>query len=157
MPSDRPLVFDDLAELRYTESVLAESMRLFPPAWAIGRLAKEEHRFNGYVVPPKALVLVSPFVMHHDPRFWDDPESFKPERWLTQSVKEATQRFVYFPFGGGIRRCIGESFAWTEGVLLLGTIARHWKFRLVPEQKVGMRPVITLRPKFGMKVQIHRR
>jgi cytochrome P450 len=157
LPSDRPLVFDDLAELRYTESVLAESMRLFPPAWAIGRLAKEEHSFNGYVVPPKALVLVSPFVMHHDPRFWDDPASFRPERWLEQSVKEATQRYVYFPFGGGIRRCIGESFAWTEGILLLATIARHWKFRLVPEQKIGLRPVITLRPKFGMKMQIQSR
>jgi cytochrome P450 len=149
--------FEDLPHLGYTEAVLAESMRLFPPAWAIGRLAREEHEFNGFKVPPKALVLISPFVMHRDTRFWKDPDQFKPERWLEQSVKEAGQRYIYFPFGGGIRRCIGEAFAWAEGTILLATLARKWKLRLDSRQTVGLKPVITLRPKHGMKMQIHER
>jgi cytochrome P450 len=153
----RTPVFEDLARLPYTESVITESMRLFPPAWAIGRLAKEKHEFRGYSIPPNALVLVSPYVTHRDPRYWTDHELFKPERWGAQTVKEATQRFIYFPFGGGVRRCIGESFAWTEAILLLATIAQNWKLRLEPEQPIGLRPVITLRPKFGMKMQLHKR
>ena len=81
-------------------------------------------------------------------------EKVHPERWLETSVKEAGQRFHYFPFGGGIRRCIGESFAWTEGVLLLATLARKWKFELVPDQKIGLQPMITLRPKHGMRMKV---
>jgi cytochrome P450 len=92
--------------------------------------------------------------MHRDARFWPDPDKFIPERWLSQSVKEASQRFIYFPFGGGVRRCIGESFAWTEGILLLATLASRWKMRMVPEQKVGLQPMITLRPKYGMRMQL---
>ncbi len=148
---------DDVPNLKYTESVIAESMRLFPPAWAVGRLAIEEHEFGGFNVPKGALVLVSPYVAHRDPRFWEDPGEFIPERWNTQSVKEAGQKNIYFPFGGGIRRCIGEGFAWTEGILLLATIARKWKLRLVPEQKIGLQPLITLRPKYGMKMRLSAR
>ncbi len=148
---------DDLPNLKYTESVIAESMRLFPPAWAVGRLAIEEHDFGGFSVPKGALALVSPFVAHRDPRFWDRADEFIPERWNTQSVKEAGQKNIYFPFGGGVRRCIGESFAWTEGILLLATLARKWKLQLVPEQKIGLQPLITLRPKYGMRMGIERR
>ena len=100
---------DDIPNLKYTESVLAESMRLYPPAWAIGRNVVETHEFNGFTAAPGTLILSSPFVMHRDARFWDDPLAFNPERWESQSVKEAGQRNIYFPFGGGIRRCIGES------------------------------------------------
>jgi cytochrome P450 len=146
--------FDDLPRLRYTEAVLAESMRLFPPAWTIGRLAVEAHEFGGYPIPKGSLILASQWVMHRDARFWPDPDKFIPERWLSQSVKEASQRFIYFPFGGGVRRCIGESFAWTEGILLLATLASRWKMRMVPEQKVGLQPMITLRPKYGMRMQL---
>jgi cytochrome P450 len=141
-------------DLRYTEAVLAESMRLFPPAWGVGRLAVDDHEFGGFRVPKGSLVLASQWVTHRDPRFWDDPETFRPERWFDLSVKEAGQRFQYFPFGGGIRRCIGESFAWTEGILLLATIARRWKLELMPEQKIGVQPMITLRPKFGMRMRV---
>lgn len=148
---------DDLPNLKYAEAVLAESMRLFPPAWAVGRLAIEEHEFGGYAIPKRGLVLISPYVTHRDPRFWEDAGEFIPERWETQSVKEASQRNIYFPFGGGIRRCIGESFAWTEGILLLATLARKWKLRMVPEQKVALQPMITLRPKHGMRMEIHKR
>jgi cytochrome P450 len=80
-----------------------------------------------------------------------------PERWEKQSVKEASNKYIYFPFGGGIRRCIGEGFAWTEGVLLLATLAQKWKLRLVPEQKIALRPLMTLRPKYGMKMKIEKR
>jgi cytochrome P450 len=149
--------FADLPALKYTEAVVAESMRLYPPAWVVGRLATEEHEFNGYKVSPGSLVLVSEYVMHRDPRFWEDAEDFKPERWEQQSVKEASQKNIYFPFGGGVRRCIGEQFAWTEGILLLATLARKWKLRLDPQQKIGLKPQITLRPKFGMRMKIEQR
>jgi cytochrome P450 len=111
---DDPPSFDNLRELKYTESVFAESMRLYPPAWAIGRHSLEDHNFGGYEVPKGSLVLASPFVMHRDKRFWDDPDEFRPERWKEQGVKEAGQRFIYFPFSRGVRSCIGEGFAWTE-------------------------------------------
>ena len=155
--SARLSTIDDIPNLKYTESVLAESMRLFPPAWAIGRLAIEEHEFGGFPVPKGALVLVSPYVAGRDPRFWQNADDFVPERWQSQSVKEASQKNIYFPFGGGVRRCIGESFAWTEGVLLLATLARKWKFGLMPEQKIGLQPLITLRPKYGMRMRVESR
>ncbi|HTH37861.1 MAG TPA: cytochrome P450, partial [Pyrinomonadaceae bacterium] len=145
--------FDDISQLKYTEAVLAESMRLYPPAWAIGRLSLEEHNLGGYRLPEKSLVLLSPYITHRDPRFWNEPGHFIPERWETHSVKEASQMYTYFPFGGGARRCIGEGFAWTEGVLLLAALAQKWKLRLIADQKIGMSAMITLRPKFGMKMQ----
>ena len=148
--------FEDIPRLPYTEAALAESMRLFPPAWTIGRLSIEPHEFGGYQIPKGSLILASQYVMHRDPRYWPDAEKFLPERWLSQSVKEATQQFTYFPFGGGVRRCIGESFAWTEGILLLATIASQWKMRMVPDQKVALQPMITLRPKYGMRMKIER-
>lgn len=145
--------FADIPDLKYTEAVLAESMRLYPPAWAIGRLAIEEHQFGAYNVPRGSLVLASPFITHRDTRFWENADKFIPERWERQSVKEAGQKYIYLPFGGGVRRCIGESFAWTEGVLLLATLARDWKLQLDPEQRIDVNPQITLRPKFGMKMK----
>ncbi len=151
----RTPTIDDLPNLKYTEAVLAESMRLYPPAWAIGRNVVEEHEFGGYTVEPGSLVLVSPYVLQRDGRFWEHPADFIPERWESVSVKEAGSQGIYFPFGGGVRRCIGESFAWTEGILLIATLARKWKFRLEPEQKIGLSPQITLRPKFGMRMAIH--
>jgi cytochrome P450 len=153
----RAPVMEDYARLPYTESVLAESMRLFPPAWAIGRLSTEEHEFGGYHIPKKSLVLISPFVAHQDARYWENAGEFIPERWQTQSIKEASQKYIYFPFGGGTRRCIGEQFAWTEGVLLLATLGKRWKLRLNPKQKIGLQAMITLRPKYGMKMKIEKR
>ncbi len=148
---------EDLPNLKRTECVLAESMRLFPPAWVLGRLAIEEHEFRSYKIPKGALVLASMYVLQRDARFWTDAEIFKPERWETQSIKEAGQKFIYFPFGAGVRRCVGEQFAWMEGILLLATLARKWKLSLTPEQKIGLQPMMTLRPKFGMKMRIQKR
>jgi len=148
---------DDVPNLKYTEHVLAESMRLYPPAWAVGRYALEDHELGGYKIPKGSTVLSSQYILQRDPRFWDKPSEFLPERWETQSVKEAGQSNIYFPFGGGVRRCIGESFAWAEGILLLATMARKWKISLVPGQRIAVNPQITLRPKYGMKMKIETR
>ncbi|HEV7698942.1 MAG TPA: cytochrome P450 [Pyrinomonadaceae bacterium] len=153
--SGRLPTMDDIPLLKYTEAVLAESMRLYPPAWAIGRSVVETHEIDGYELPQGAIVLMSPFVMHRDERFWNDPLEFRPERWAELSVKEAGQRNIYFPFGGGVRRCIGESFAWAEGILLIATIGSKWCLQLDPDQKIAVDPKITLRPKFGMKMRIN--
>ncbi len=148
--------FEDVAELKYTEMVLAESMRLYPPAWAIGRMSLEDFEIGGYTVPKKSLVLMSQFVMHRDPRYFAKPLDFDPMRW-TPEARESRPQFSYFPFGGGPRRCIGEGFAWMEGILLIATIAQQWQMRLVPNHPVALKPVITLRPKHGMRMSLTRR
>ncbi|MEA2174415.1 MAG: hypothetical protein QOD00_2007 [Blastocatellia bacterium] len=147
---------DDVARLKYTEMVLTEAMRLYPPAWAVGRLATRDHEIGGYVVPDGSLVLLSQYAMHHDARFFPEPERFDPQRWTTDA-REARPQFSYFPFGGGPRRCIGEGFAWMEGILLIATLAQKWRMRLVPDQRVEVRPVITLRPKHGVRMIVSHR
>ena len=152
----RQATFTDVANLRYTEMVLAESMRLFPPAWAIGRLSTTDCELGGYAVPRKSLVIVSQYVMHRDDRYYTAPLTFDPSRW-TETAREARPQFAYFPFGGGPRRCIGEGFAWMEGILLLATLGQKWKLRLVPHHPVALKPLVTLRPKHGMKMTISKR
>lgn len=148
--------FEDVARLKYTEMVLAESMRLYPPAWAIGRMALNDCEIGGYAVPKKSLVLMSQYVMHHDARYFAEPLRFDPERWLPEA-RESRPQFSYFPFGGGPRRCIGEGFAWMEGILLIACLARQWQMRLVANHPVELKPVITLRPKHGMQMIVTRR
>ncbi len=147
---------EDVPSLRYTEMVVTESMRLYPPAWAIGRLALHDFEIGGYTIPQKALVLLSPYVTQRDARFFPDPERFDPERW-TPLAREARPQFSYFPFGGGPRRCIGEGFAWMEAILLVASLARRWRMRLVPGHPVATRAVITLRPKHGMMMTLSQR
>jgi len=149
-------VFDEVARLKYTEMVLAESMRLYPPAWALGRMALNDFEIGGYVVPKNSLVLMSQYVMHRDPRYFAESSRFDPERW-TPEAREARPQFSYFPFGGGPRRCIGEGFAWMEGILLLATLAQQWKMRLSPNHPVEIKPVMTLRPKHGMRMTLTKR
>jgi cytochrome P450 len=148
---------EDYPNLKYTEQIFAESMRLYPPAWTVGRLADEDHELDGYKIAKGSLILTPMYIMHRDKRFWSNADEFKPERWETQSIKEASNKFIYFPFGGGVRRCIGEQFAWMEGVLLLATLGKRWKLKLSPTQKIALQPLITLRPKYGMKMQIEKR
>ena len=100
--------------------------------------------------------MMSQYVMHRDPRYFDEPDRFDPERWSSEA-RSSLPRFSYFPFGGGIRACIGESFAWMEGILVIATIARRWKMSLVPGHRVELDPAITLRPKYGMKMNLERR
>lgn len=147
---DRLPTFDDLPRLRYTQQIFAESMRLYPPAWAIGRMAREPLELAGYTLPAKSIVLLSPYLMHRDPRFWPNPDHFDPARWADGDFYK--RDFTYFPFGGGPRICVGERFAWMEGVLLLAVIARRWRFRLEPGHRVERKALITLRAKNGIKV-----
>lgn len=152
----RPPAFQDVAHLRYTEMVLAESMRLYPPAWAVGRLSTVDCEIAGYTVPARSLVLMSQYVMHRDERFYPNPVIFDPLRW-TPEARESRPQFSYFPFGGGPRRCIGEGFAWMEGVLLIATLAQQWRMQLVADHPVALKPLITLRPKHGMRMTLDRR
>jgi cytochrome P450 len=151
---DRPLGADDVGRLPYTRAVLAETMRLYPPAWIIGRRALAEYRIRDYVLPARTVVLMSQWIVHRDPRWWPDAESFQPERWLQGgSAADASRpKFSYFPFGAGTRVCIGEHFAWMEGVLALATIARRWRLRLVAGHRVVPQPIVTLRAKYGMRM-----
>jgi cytochrome P450 len=148
--------FDDVPRLRYVEMVLAESMRLFPPAWAMGRYARADFQLGEYVLPAKTTILISQFITHRDPRFFPDPLRFDPERF-TPEAKARRSRLTYLPFGAGVRQCIGESFAWMEGVLLLATIAQKWRLKLVPGHPVEPEPLITLRPKQGMRMHVEQR
>jgi cytochrome P450 len=147
---DRAPSVDDVPKLEYTRAVVAESMRLYPPAWTMGRRAIEPHSIGGHVIQPGALVIISQWVAHHDPRWWPEPDAFRPERWVETSGSRlpapgSRPRYAYFPFGGGSRICIGESFAWTEAILLLATIAQRWRF--APVSEPALEPRITLRPK----------
>jgi cytochrome P450 len=147
---------EDLPRLRYTEMILSESMRLYPPAWVVGRLAIKDYEVRGYVVPVGSLVLISQYVTHRDARFFTEPERFDPARW-TPEAREARPAYSYFPFGGGARRCVGEGFAWMEGVLLVAAIASRWRMRLDPEHRVETYPRITLRPRRGVRVTLESR
>jgi cytochrome P450 len=147
---------DDLASLPYTRMVLTESMRLYPPAYAIGRKTLEDYEVAGVVIPRGTLVVVSPLVTQRDARWFPDPERFDPERW-TPEAQAARPKFSYFPFGGGTRMCIGDQFAWTEGMLLLATLAQRWRAELAAGQRVAMKPMITLRPRYGMRMVVRRR
>jgi cytochrome P450 len=106
-------------------------------------------KIGGYYVPAKSIVLLSQFVVHHDERYYAEPEKFDPDRWLPEA-KAGRPKYAYFPFGGGPRLCIGEPFAWMEGILILAVIAQKWKLRLVPGHPIKTQPLITLRPKHGM-------
>jgi cytochrome P450 len=152
----RTAAFEDLPRLRWTEAVLAESMRLYPPAPMLGRRALRDVTLGGYTIPARAIVLVSPWLTHRDPRLYPDPLRFDPGRW-TPEARAARPRFAYFPFGGGARQCIGESFAWMEGTLVLATIARRWRLRLVPGHPVVPQALMTLRPRYGMRMALQRR
>src|ERR1700723_4702931 len=147
---------EDVPRLRYVEMVLAESMRLYPPAWAMGRYARNDFQLGEFLLPAKTTVLISQFVTHRDERFFPNPLRFDPERF-TPEAKSRRTRLTYFPFGAGVRQCIGESFAWMEGVLLLATLAQKWKLRLVPGHRVEPEPLITLRPRYGLRLQLQTR
>ncbi|MCE0523674.1 MAG: cytochrome P450 [Methylacidiphilales bacterium] len=150
--ADRPPGLDDTARLPYTTAVLSESMRLFPPVWVVGRRALVDVTIGDYEVPRRTIVITSQYIIHRDERFWPNPLEFRPERWLDEKAQAARPKFAYFPFGGGGRICIGDAFAWTEGVILLAVMARRWRFEAVPGPAVEINPTVTLRPKHGLKM-----
>lgn len=139
----------DVPSLPFTESVIAEAMRLYPPAWLIGRRAIAAFDAGGFVVPAGALVFMSPYVLQRDARYFQEADRFHPDRW-TPSFKAAMPKFAYFPFGGGPRQCIGESFARMELSLVVATLAQGWRFRMTTAGPVVPRPLVTLRPMHGM-------
>ena len=149
----------DLGGLPYTRAVLTETMRLFPPAWILGRRATKEYTLGEHVLPARTIVLMSQWIVHRDPRWWPDAEAFQPERWLPggSALDPARPKFSYFPFGAGTRVCIGEQFAWLEGTLALATIARRWRLRLTPRAQVVPQPIITLRVRGGLSMTAHAR
>jgi cytochrome P450 len=147
----------DLEALPYTRAVVSESMRLYPPAWAVARQAKADVEVASSAGPrllaKDAVVLMSQWVTHRDPRWWPEPDRFDPGRWLPEASEAAARRprYAHYPFGGGPRSCIGEAFAWTEAMLVLATLARRWSLRLVrPDQPLDLVPTITLRPRNGL-------
>jgi cytochrome P450 len=146
----------DFAQLRYTEMLFSESLRLYPPAWGVGRMVKTAAEVGGFALDPGSIVLMSPYVMHRHPRYYPDPNRFDPQRW-TAEEKAARPRFAFFPFGGGARVCIGEHFAWMEGVLMLAAIGQRWRLRLAAGHPVDHRALITLRPKYGMRMVVESR
>ena len=135
---------EDVPKLEWTRAIIAESMRLYPPAWTMGRRVLQDHTIGDHRIEKNALVIMSQWVVHHDPRWWPEPEAFTPDRWLTPAERP---KYAYFPFGGGTRVCIGESFAWTEAILLLATIAQRWRFERGEQPAPTTEPRITLRPK----------
>lgn len=150
---DRAPTAQDYPRLPFTRAVLAESMRVRPPAWTIGRQPLQDFEANGYRVRAGSIVLVSPWIVHRDARWWSEPHAFRPERWMAPDFEASLPRFAYFPFGGGPRKCIGEGFAWMEGVLALATLARRWTLRLAPGAHVVAQPRITLRPA-GLRMRV---
>lgn len=123
----RKPTFADVPQLVLTEQIIRESMRLYPPVWALARRALEDLSFGGEAIPRDALLVASPWISHRDPRWYPEPDVFRPTRW-TPEFRAALPRFAYYPFGGGARSCMGENYAWTEFILIIATLASRWKF-----------------------------
>ncbi|MEZ5185810.1 MAG: cytochrome P450 [Candidatus Nanopelagicales bacterium] len=159
---DRPLTAEDLPHLPRTYAVVAESMRLHPPAWIIGRWLDTDLRVAGWDLPRGSVVLASQFALHRDPRFWPAALEFRPQRWLNPDGRfdekaPNVPRGVWFPFGFATRRCIGEHFAWTEAVVLLATLARRWHLDVSAGPNPPMMSAITLRPAVPMPTSLRAR
>ncbi|WP_131745071.1 cytochrome P450 [Frankia sp. Cppng1_Ct_nod] len=155
--ADRRPSVDDLARLPYTDAVFTESMRLYPPVWMMGRHLVEDRVVGGYQLPAGSTLLLSQWVVHHDEMWWPEPERFNPDRWIGDHRNPQRPRYAYFPFGGGPRQCIGNSFAQAEGVLCLATIARRWTFEPTEDVEIIPEPLVTLRPRNGLPMTIRSR
>jgi cytochrome P450 len=148
---------EDAPRLTYTRSVIAEGMRLYPPAWIMERMAQEDFEAGGHRIPAGTIVYASQYLVHRDPRWWPAPARFAPERWSDEAAAAGRPKFSYFPFGGGTRICVGEHFAWLEATLVLAAIAQRW--RLTYEEPLPPEPqaLVTLRPKGGLRLRLERR
>lgn len=146
----------DMGQLVYTQKVVKEVLRLYPPGYLLARRAQNAFGVGGYALPKGTLTLMSPFLMQRDPRWFAEPERFDPDRWATHDPHHEP-RYTYYPFGGGPRLCIGDGFAWTEVTLVLATLAQRWQPRLVPGHPVELWPLLNLRPRHGMRMTLHAR
>jgi len=153
---EREPTFEDLPRLKFTEQIVKESMRLYPPAYGLGREAINDCEIGGYPIPAGTQVFVFQWVTQRDPRFFDEPQAFKPERW-TEEFESRLPRYAYFPFGGGPRACVGASFAMMEMILVLATIGQKFRLELVRDHPVAVYPAMSLRPKDGVKVTVRDR
>jgi len=147
---------NDVPKLVYTEAVLKESMRLHPPAFAFSRRVLADATIGGYHVPAGSAVIMSQWVIHRDERWWDEPDKFRPERWL-ESTAKARPTYAYFPFGGGPRGCIGNTFAMLEAILVVAAIASRYRIELVAPESVRPWPSVTLRPRGAIQAVLHAR
>lgn len=152
----RSPAFDDLPNLPYTLKVLKEAMRLYPPAPTIGRMSVRPVELGGYRLPAGTQVIISPYALHRRPDYFPDPERFDPDRW-TPEMEARLPRYAYLPFGGGPRICIGNHFAMMEGQLVLAALARSVVFELIEPQRIVPEPLVTLRPRYGIKMVVRRR
>ena len=149
---------EDLPQLRFTEMIVKEALRLYPPAWGVGRQAVNDFDIGGYHLPAGTNVFLSQWITHRDPRFFKEPDRFDPDRWKNDPVRSGEiPRFAYFPFGGGPRVCVGAAFAMMEARLILATIAQHCRLELVTGCEVKPQPSVTLRPKNGVRVTVRTR
>ena len=147
---------EDIQNLTYTRAVVKETLRMRPPAWAMGREAVHDCEIGGQHIPAGSTVIMSQWVTHHDSRFYDAPLQFRPERWFDLDA-HSTPRYSYFPFGGGSRVCIGEHFAMTEAIAVLAMIARRWTITPAQPELAQPKPSVTLRPDKNVKVLVSRR
>ena len=154
--SRRDATMADLPRLKFTEQIVKESMRLYPPAYGLGREAINDCEIGGFPVPAGTQVFMFQWVTQRDARFFDDPQAFKPDRW-TEDFEAQLPKYAYFPFGGGPRACIGASFAMMEMILVLATIGKKFRLELVPDQRVETYPAMSLRPRDGVKIVVRKR
>jgi len=151
----RTPTFEDLPKLAYCKAVVSESMRLYPPAWSIGRRAEVEDVIDGYRIRKNSLIILSPWVTHRSPALWDNPEGFDPDRFGPDAPKR--HRYAYFPFGGGARMCIGNNFAMMEAQLVLATLLSQHDVELVPGGRPKPDAFITLQPHGGLHMYVRPR
>jgi cytochrome P450 len=154
--ADRLPVAEDIGNLKYTRMVFGESMRLYPPSYVIPRQAQEDFSIDKYIIPRGSIILMSPYLMHRDPRFYTEPEKFDPYLWDKHSPS-LNSKYEYFPFSRGPRSCIGEPFAWMQGTVVLASVAQSWRIKHAHGHRVELLPLINLRPKHGMVMTLHRR
>jgi cytochrome P450 len=152
----RPPGLGDLERLEYTESVVLEAMRLYPPAWGIAREALAPVEIGGYRFPKGAAFVMSPWVVHRDPKLFEEPDRFRPERWAGDLARRLP-RFAFFPFGGGPRVCIGNRFAMMEAKLVLAGAIQRFCFEPTPETSLALFPSVTLRPRHGVRLRLSAR
>lgn len=152
----RTITVDDFDNLPFTDQILTETLRLYPPLWSLGRMVFEPVEVDGYHIPAGVTLMVSPLITQRDPRWFADPEVFNPERW-TPEFRQELHRFAYFPFSAGPNLCIGEGVAWLEMKIILATLGQYWRMHPDPQHQVQLEPHITLRCKGGLPLYVHRR
>lgn len=153
LPKGASPTVEDVPRLRYTRKVFQEALRMYPSVRLIPRAAVNDSDVGGYRIPAGSRILMSQYLIHHDSRFYNDPERFDPDRW-TPEMEADLPDYAYFPFGGGPRRCVGETFAWMEATLIIAMIWRSWTMSLVPGEKYELKPRVGSRPRHGMRLRL---